>query len=62
MVQYLRTLAALPKNPGLVPSSHTVLIQLSITPVPEGSMPSSKLRGYKPCGSTYTYIQNKINI
>lgn len=54
MVQYLRTLAALPKNPGLVPSPHTVLIQLS--------MPSSKLRGYKPCASTYTYIQNKINI
>lgn len=49
MAQCLRTLAALPKNPGLVPSPHTVLIQLSVTPVPEGSMPSSKPRGYKPC-------------
>ena len=41
MAQHLRTLDALPEDPGSIPSTHIPSSQLAMTPVPKDLMPSS---------------------
>lgn len=47
MAQILRVLVALGEDPSLTPSTHGGA-QLSTTPVPKYSTPSSDLHGHQP--------------
>lgn len=53
MVQQLRTLAALPEDPGSISSTY-VASQSSVTPVPAEPMPSSSLSGHGQAHGTQT--------
>jgi hypothetical protein len=46
MAQQLRTPDAIPENPGSIPSTHMVVHNCLLTPVPEELLPSLGCCGY----------------
>lgn len=57
MVQQIRALTALKEDPGLVPNTNSSSsMKHSVTPVSEGSAPSSDIPGLMYIHYKYTYV------